>query len=88
MLAEAAVCADAAEAVGKDSDTHVFHELSDTQHRLDSNTDYMTRWLQGLPLMPATHSPESEEWSNSIAVCSIMRDENVTDVMEWVRYYR
>lgn len=48
----------------------------------------MTRWLQGLPLMPGNHSPESEEWSNSIAVCSIMRDENVTDVMEWVRYYR
>jgi hypothetical protein len=41
-----------------------------------------------MPMMPPNHAPDSEEWSNSIALCSIMRDENVTDVMEWLKYYQ
>lgn len=46
------------------------------------------RWLEGLSEMSSSHSPDSETWSNSIAICSIMRDENVTDVKEWLEYYQ
>ena len=34
------------------------------------------------------HGPDSEEWDNSFAICSIMKDENITDVREWLTYYR
>lgn len=61
---------------------------SPKQVRLESNSDYMNRWLSDLPVMSESHSPESEEWSNSFAVCSIMRNENLSDVMEWLRYYK
>lgn len=61
---------------------------SPKQVRLESNSDYMNRWLSDLPVMSESHAPESEEWSNSFAVCSIMRNENLSDVMEWLRYYK
>lgn len=38
--------------------------------------------------MPHSHSPDSPQWSNSFAVCAIMRDENITDVREWIHYYK
>lgn len=73
---------------GKDAGTRAHDETVNEQHRLKIKKDYMTRWLSGLPVMPPNHSPESPDWSNSIAICAIMRDENATDVMEWLRYYR
>jgi hypothetical protein len=30
----------------------------------------------------------SDAWSNSIALCATMRQENATDVREWLQYYR
>lgn len=64
------------------------NETSVQQKRLEENHGALTRWLEGLPTMPPSHSPESEQWTNRIAVCSIMRDENITDVAEWIRYYQ
>lgn len=57
------------------------------ERKLLKQQPIMKRWLEDLPPMPPNHSPESEEWTNSIAVCAIMRDENLKDVMEWLRYY-
>jgi hypothetical protein len=60
------------------------------QHlRLDSNRDpQTTSWLRGLPLLPQSHSPDSLRWVNSMAICAIMKEENVEDVLEWLRYYK
>ena len=33
-------------------------------------------------------SPDSPAWSNSLALCAVMKDENITDVREWLQYYR
>ena len=38
--------------------------------------------------MKMVHSPSSPKWVNSIAVCAVMKNENVTDVTEWLRYYQ
>ena len=54
----------------------------------DEIANKMERWLESLPAMSEGHSPDSPQWSNSFAVCAIMRDENITDVREWLRYYR
>ena len=43
-------------------------------------------WVDNLPGLPADRSPDGATWSNSIAVCAIMRDENTTDVREWLEY--
>ena len=48
----------------------------------------LERWLEDMPPLPPLHAPDSPTWSNSIAICAIMRDENVTDVREWLQYYR
>ena len=32
--------------------------------------------------------PLSEEFTNTVAVCSLMKDEEVDDVMEWLEYHR
>lgn len=60
-------------------------------YRLDDNPwpeAGVTPWLTGLPSLTKTHSPSAEYWSNSIAVCAIMKDENITDVAEWVAYHK
>eukprot|EP00892_Ulva_mutabilis_P011734 jgi/Ulvmu1/8933/UM005_0024.1 len=45
-------------------------------------------WLQGLAPLPASHGPHSPAWTNSFALCATMKDENITDVAEWITYYR
>jgi hypothetical protein len=82
-------CACAADraVVRKEAQPDVQNKATKPQQRLEKNADYMTRWLHSMPVMPLNHSPESDEWSNSIAICAIMRDENVTDVTEWLKYY-
>jgi len=37
---------------------------------------------------PQPVSPSSPAWNNSIAVCTAMRNENVTDVRETLAYYK
>jgi hypothetical protein len=34
------------------------------------------------------HAPWHANWRNSVAICAIMRQENITDVVEWLSYYR
>jgi hypothetical protein len=34
------------------------------------------------------HAPWHTGWSNSIAICATMRHENITDVVEWLSYYK
>jgi hypothetical protein len=41
-----------------------------------------------LPPLPDSSAPWNSQWSNSIAICAIMRDENITDVQEWLEYYK
>lgn len=37
---------------------------------------------------PSDRAPWHPRWSNSIAICAVMRGENATDVREWLGYYR
>jgi hypothetical protein len=45
-------------------------------------------WLQDMPPMQAAHAPDSDAWANSIAMCAVMKDEQLEDVQEWLSYYR
>lgn len=45
-------------------------------------------WLSNMPPMSSSHSPKSAHWTNSIALCAISKDEEVTDVIEWLLYYQ
>lgn len=60
------------------------------QYRLTTNNDrFRTPWLSGLPAMSAAdHAPTGRAWKNNVAICSTMKDENVTDVREWLQYHR
>lgn len=40
------------------------------------------------PIPDDVHAPWNKKWRNSIAICATMRQENVTDVVEWLTYYR
>jgi hypothetical protein len=33
-------------------------------------------------------APWHPMWNNSIAICALMRQENITDVVEWLSYYK
>ena len=33
-------------------------------------------------------APWNKNWRNSVAICATMRQENVTDVVEWLTYYQ
>lgn len=41
-----------------------------------------------LPELPEYRSPQGKEWTNSVAICAITKDENTTDVREWVLYHK
>jgi hypothetical protein len=41
-----------------------------------------------LPPLPDSRAPWSSQWSNNMAICATMRDENITDVQEWIEYYK
>jgi hypothetical protein len=61
------------------------------RYRLESNPwpeSGVRSWLTDLPPLPNTFSPDSDNWSNSIAICAVMKDENITDVMEWIAYHQ
>lgn len=47
-----------------------------------------TNRFKPLPALPKERAPWHADWNNSIAVCAAMRDENATDVREWLLYYR
>jgi hypothetical protein len=34
------------------------------------------------------HAPWHTNWNNSIAICASMQHENITDVVEWLSYYK
>ena len=38
--------------------------------------------------MPPSASPDGPNWRNSLAICAVMKDEQLEDVQEWLRYYR
>jgi len=44
--------------------------------------------LAELPRRPPSAEPQGSAWRNSVAVCVTIRDENATDVREWLQYYR
>ena len=56
--------------------------------RRDTPPPWGTRWVQDMPALPPLHAPDSPTWKDTVAVCAIMRDENITDVREWLQYYR
>jgi hypothetical protein len=61
------------------------------QKRLDVNPfpdAYFVPWLEGMDPLPKSNGPQSKRWSNSFAICAIMKDENITDVREWLTYYK
>jgi hypothetical protein len=41
-----------------------------------------------MPKLPNHMGPWSNRWNNSVAVCAAMRQENATDVREWLLYYK
>lgn len=41
-----------------------------------------------LPTLRWDASPDSETWTNSLAICACMFGENTTDVREWILYNR
>ena len=57
--------------------------------RLADNIDpFTTPWLSHMPKLPASVAPTAPGWNNTVAVCATMKDENVTDVREWLTYYQ
>ena len=64
---------------------------------LRSNTTFHQDVISHLPSLQDTrvtsqlnlsHSPWAKGWNNSIMICSVMKNENITDVREWLQYYR
>lgn len=41
-----------------------------------------------LPLLPQAHAPWTSLWTNSLAICTTMKGENITDITEWLMYYK
>jgi hypothetical protein len=41
-----------------------------------------------LPALPDERSPDDASWDNGIALCACMREENTTDIREWILYHR
>lgn len=55
--------------------------------------DSMRRWMEAHadgPLMPKPleAGPDRDSWTNSIGLCSMIQDENSTDIREWILYYK
>ena len=45
-------------------------------------------WLESMDPLPKEFAPSEPAWSNSVAVCAVMKDEAVADIIEWLGYYR
>ena len=41
-----------------------------------------------LPQLPKRRQPGGPEWTNSVAICACMFQENMTDVREWLLYHQ
>jgi hypothetical protein len=40
------------------------------------------------PPLPASRAPDQPGWSNSIAICTCIKDEQPADLQEWVQYHK
>ena len=59
------------------------------QLRKDENEfPFQHPWLESLPALPDSRGPADANWNNSVALCGVMKDENITDVREWLHYYK
>lgn len=38
--------------------------------------------------LPPDRAPDHSHWSNSIAICTSIKDENLQDMVEWVEYHK
>lgn len=67
------------------------------------NLESRSGLLEHMPKMPSRHllstsndstpiqmdrAPWEANWNNSIALCAIMQRENITDIVEWLSYYK
>lgn len=48
----------------------------------------VARGPTNLPWLPAAHSPNATNWNNTVALCTVMYNEEYSDVVEWLQYYR
>lgn len=55
------------------------------QEELD-DVGLMLQWNQTTPQRGL--NLDSDQWDNSMAVCAIMKNENVSDVLEWLQYHK
>jgi hypothetical protein len=65
--------------------------LGKTRVRLEVNPfpeAYFVPWVEDMQPLPEKYGPSGSKWRNSFAVCAIMKDENITDVREWISYYK
>jgi len=44
--------------------------------------------LSNLERLPVDYGPDCTAWTNSFALCVCLKDENITDVREWVACHR
>jgi hypothetical protein len=58
------------------------------QRQLDSWAYRKAHKRSDVSPLPDSRSPFSTEWNNSVAICAIMKEENTTDVREWLMYHR
>jgi hypothetical protein len=40
------------------------------------------------PRLPADRAPGQPDWSNSIAICTCIKDEQPADLQEWVEFHK
>lgn len=53
----------------------------DKARRQSASWGYRRAHKRGdLPVMPEYRAPNGTEWTNSVAICAITKDENTTDV--------
>lgn len=74
-------------------DDYIFSSLERMLLGTGAGSRAMQLWYQqhqdgGLAPKPDSLGPDSAAWSNTVAICSLIKDENSTDVREWVIYYR
>ena len=68
---------------------HLTQDSTRRKLRLENNPEYLwVKWLEGLEPLPWSHGPDAPSWDNSVALCATMKDENITDIREWLTYYQ
>ena len=48
----------------------------------------MARGPTNLPWLPEAHSPNATSWNDTVALCTVIYNEELADVREWLHYYR